>query len=191
MWRALYESHEATRALGNDQPDVLLRQRIKELVRLKHCNLRFPGKLTYKTETAHGREEIWVKGAEAGSMGEPIPLDGLPSLRDARLSLAATLDKRNGYLRSFTVRLEGTAPGDRPLLISVEMDEKPMSNGACGHPLIHCHVGPDHAATPELRLPMPPVKPWDALDWVLAQVVPGWEPAPWASVLPPPKKIER
>ena len=191
MWRALYESHEAIRELGNDQPDVLLRARIKELVRLKHCDLRFLGKLTYKTETAHGREEIWVKGAQSGSMGEPIPLDGLPALQNARLSLAATLDLRRRYLRAFTVRLEGEALGDRPLLISVEMDEKPMGNGASGHPLIHCHVGPDHAAAPEIRVPMPPVKPWDALDWVLAQVVPDWEPAPWASVLPPPKKNER
>ena len=50
--------------------------------------------------------------------------------------------------------------------------------------LNHCHVGPDHTANPEIRVPMPPMKPWEALDRVLSQVVPDWEPAPWGDVTP-------
>jgi hypothetical protein len=28
-------------------------------------------------------------------------------------------------------------------------------------------------------VPLPALRPEDALDWLLAMVVPGWEPAPW------------
>lgn len=180
MWSELHEAHEASRALGSHDVASELRARIKELVKRKHCDGRFTGKVDYKKNGARGKKEIWVKGAE-GSMGDSIPLEGLEDLSPARLSMGAIVD--GAKVDKFTIRLEGTTTADqRPWMASVEMDSEPMGSGACGHPVIHCHVGPDHVATPNVRVAMPALKPWDALDWLLCQVIPDWEPAPWPQV---------
>lgn len=179
MWDALYRSHEAARDVATVDVARMLRERVKGLVARAHCDQRFQGKVTYKQQSARGRREIWVKGGE-DAMGAPIPLEGLPELTDAKLSFAVMLDDRERRVEKFTVRLDGrTRATGQPWLVAVEMDDRPLGSGACGHALIHCHVGPDHVSTPEVRVPCPPMKPWDALDWVLTLVVPGWEPLPW------------
>ena len=38
------------------------------------------------------------------------------------------------------------------------------------------------AAKPKVWVPLPPVGPVAALDWVLSVIVPGWEPAKWSDV---------
>ncbi len=155
-----------------------MRQRVKALVRLGHCDDRYLGKLGKKKNTPRDTTEIWVKGTTEGAFGEAIPLRGLPQLEAARLRLWVIT--RVGRVEKFNVRLEGSAlPTPRPWLVSVELDEGRMGSGACGHALTHCHVGPDHDATPEVRVPCPAMAPWDALDWVLTLVVPDWEPLPW------------
>jgi hypothetical protein len=179
MWTDLYASHEAARALGTQDVANELRTRVKGLVKRKLCDQMFTGKVEYKRNGSRGKKEIWVKGND-GPMGAPIPLAGLPDLPEARLSMAAMVD--GASIEKFTVRLEGTTADDRPWLVSVEMDSEPMGSGACGHPVIHCHVGPDHVAKPEVRVPMPALKPWDALDWVLCQVIEDWEPLAWPQV---------
>ena len=185
MWFRLAETHEETRDVGTFEVDRELRERVKKLVARRHCHARYQGKVEYKRNPERGRQEVWVKGDRAQSMGDPILLEKLPHLRHARLHFAALLDHKMTRINKFTVRLEGTAlPSQEPWLVSVELDEEPMGGGACGHALIHCHVGPSHSSTPEVRVPMPPVKPWDALDWVLTLVIPDWEPAPWPKKKP-------
>ena len=179
MWDALYRQHEAVRDVGNADVAILLRERVKWLVAHDHCDQRYQGKVTYKQQPARGRREIWVKGGE-DAMGAPIPLVGLPELTEARLFFAVMLDARAARVEKFTVRLDGRAHATgQAWLVSVEMDDRQMGSGACGHAIIHCHVGPDHFSTPEVRVPCPAMKPWEALDWVLTLVVPGWEPLPW------------
>jgi hypothetical protein len=179
MWSDLYEAHEAARALGSRDVANELRNRVKELVRRRHCDGKYTGKVDYKKNGARGKKEIWVKGTE-DSMGDRIPLQGLEHLSPAWLSMAAIVD--GATIDKFTVRLEGTTSDHRSWMTSIEMDSEPMGSGACGHPVIHCHVGPDHVAEPNVRVAMPALKPWDALDWLLSLVIPTWEPAPWASV---------
>lgn len=178
---SLAEEHEKARAIGSsDDVASKLRERIKKLVALRHCHARYQGKVDYKKQPERGKQEVWVKGDSDSSMGDAIPLEGLKHLRNARLSLAAMLDHKMTRIDKFTVRLEGVAlPSGQDWLVSVELDDKPMGTGACGHALIHCHIGPSHSSTPEVRAPMPTMKPWDALDWVLTLVLPRWEPAPW------------
>jgi hypothetical protein len=190
MWIELYQRHQENRQVGRARVDIEFRQRIKELVRRKHCEYRFLGKVEYKRNPSSGIQEVWVKG-QGSAMGEPIPLSSLPDLTDAYLSLAAALDYKKTVVQRFTISLQGKAAGDgRPLLISAEIDASPLGSGACGHALIHCHVGPDHTSKPEVRVPMPAITPWDAMDWVLSQVVPDWEPAPWPDVLQEIEKME-
>ncbi len=57
-----------------------------------------------------------------------------------------------------------------------------MGAGACSHAALHCHVGADLDAKPQVRVPLPAVSVVDALDWLIATVVPGWEPAPWSEL---------
>lgn len=179
MWDALYRQHEAARDVGNADVASMLRARVKWLVAQGHCDQRYQGKVSYKQQRPRGRREIWVKGSE-DAMGAPIPLVDLPELTDASLFFAVMLDWGARRVEKFTVRLHGrTLATGLPWLVSVEMDDRPMGSGACGHAIIHCHVGPDHASTPEVRVPCPAMKPWEALDWVLTLVVPGWEPLPW------------
>jgi hypothetical protein len=54
--------------------------------------------------------------------------------------------------------------------------------GACGHAAFHCHIGPTLDAQPKLRVPLPPLRPARALEWMLSQVVPAYEAAPWPAV---------
>jgi hypothetical protein len=72
-----------------------------------------------------------------------------------------------------------TVEEDAPLLISIELDDARMGRGACSHPLLHCHLGRDHEHQPQLRGPFPAMKPWEALDWLLSQIIFDFEPAPW------------
>lgn len=180
MWADLYDRHQEARNVGSVDVATRLRDRIKALAARDHCQDRFQGKLDYKKNPARGKAEIWVKGDTNEPMGDPIPLFGLPELENASLWIGVMLDRQLSRVDKFTVRLQGAAkPSGGPWLVSVELDEKHMGMGACGHAPIHCHVGPDHGATPEVRVPCPPMKPWEALDWVLTLVVPNWEPLPW------------
>lgn len=180
MWAALYDRHQQARNMDTLDVATLLRERLKVLVRLNHCDSRYLGKLSYKRHPVRGRSEIWVKGPKDSPLGAPIPLIGLPELDEAKLWLGAMLTNKGQRLAKFTVRLEGlTKSTGAPWLVSVELDEKHLGLGACGHAPIHCHVGPSHTARPEVRVPCPPMRPWDALDWVLTVVLPDWEPLPW------------
>ena len=96
--------------------------------------------------------------------------------REVVLDLDASRDRLLEPARAHPVVLfllrngDGRPGGDR------------QGSGACGHAAFHCHVGPTLDAEPKVRVPLPPLHPADALDWVLSQVVPGYEPAPWSDV---------
>lgn len=181
MWADLYDQHQIARQVGNVDVATRLRDRLKVLVARDYCEQRFQGKLDYKKNPVQNKAEIWVKGNTDDPLGEPIPLAQLPELEDAKLWIGVMLDRSRQRIDKFTVRLEGTARSSgASWLVSVELDENHMGKGACGHAPIHCHVGPNHTDTPEVRVPCPPMTPWAALDWVLTLVVPDWEPLPWA-----------
>lgn len=183
MWADLYDAHQHSREVpsGTDVA-TRLRERLKFLVGRGHCDQRFQGKLDYKKNPTRGKAEIWVKAAADHPLGEPIPIRNLPALEEGRLWIGVMLDQRRSRVEKFTVRLDGRArTSGLAWLVSVELDERRMGAGACSHAPIHCHVGPDHTAEPQVRVPCPPMRPWDALDWVLTVVLPDWEPLPWVA----------
>lgn len=122
-----------------------------------------------------------------GSHQGVVQLKDTPDLRDLKLTLLALVDTREDRLRQFTAMLEGIRPNDgTPWIAAVHLeddDNRPEGDrkgtGACGHAAWHCHVGPDLSATPKVRVPLPALKPADALRWVLTTIIPAMEPAPW------------
>jgi hypothetical protein len=85
--------------------------------------------------------------------------------------------------------VEGRTLQDAPWCVALHLqnDSGPSGDragsGACGHAAFHCHVGPTLDDEPKMRVLPPPLLPAEALDWVLSQVVPDYEPAPWPSVV--------
>lgn len=178
-WRDLRESQDQGRRLANISVLSVLQVRIKNLVKKKHCGSHWLGKISFKKNPDRGRAIIEVRGEE-GKKTRGIPLEGLPELAEASLNIKVLMNSQMTTLEKYSIRLEGRSENPaRSLLILVELDEQPAGSGACGHALLHCHVGPDHDSKPEIRVPLPSMMPWDALDWVLSQIIPGWEPSPW------------
>ncbi|MCB9744362.1 MAG: hypothetical protein H6741_22070 [Alphaproteobacteria bacterium] len=182
MWVDLYDQHEKARALGTTDPLRELQKRVKVLVHQRRVEQRFLGKLNYKKRekgTGHrGAKEIAVAG-DGTKIGEPIPISNLTNLYDGLLGIWVLVNAADNSLRKFTVCITGKTPDGAAWMASVELDQEPAGSGACGHALFHCHVGPSHSSLPEVRVPVPAIKPWDALDWLLTQVIPDWEPWPW------------
>lgn len=116
-----------------------------------------------------------------------VQLNDTLHLRDVKLTLLALVDTRADRLRQFTAMLEGIRQNDGTswtVAIHLEDDHNRREGdhkgtGACGHAAWHCHVGPDLSATPKVRVPLPALKPADALRWVLTTLIPAMEPAPW------------
>lgn len=50
--------------------------------------------------------------------------------------------------------------------------------GRCSHPLQHAHVGTDPNARFQARVPLYPLLPWEAVDWLLATADARFEPCP-------------
>ncbi len=132
--------------------------------------------------------------AYGATVDGPIALQNLPYLKDARLSIQATLERRGGRLHEFSAAISGLTPLGVAWTAAVHLDnelKRPAKEGwrgdwcgagACSHAILHCHVGPDLSANPKVRVPLPALGPEHALDWLLATVVPHYEPVPWDDV---------
>lgn len=186
IWRELATQHEALRERGYPEVAKELRRRVGQLAVQGHCSPVFQGKLSDKTDDKRSKKvEVMIKGAES-PIGDPIPLLNLPSLTHPKLWIYALLDDRNKRLLKYTVRLDAKWASDElPFTISVELDDRHMGSGACGHPLLHCHMGVDHERRPQFRLPLPALTPWEALDWLITQLHEAHEPAAWTRLAPP------
>jgi hypothetical protein len=183
-WADLYRAHEDLRKLGKVNLRRELGDRIKALVAGGYCDPAYQGKLTDKPRNQQNhRLEVRVAG-DSSPAGDPISLRGPESLLDPALYIYAVADTRARRLLQYTIRLEARwRSDDVPFTVSIELSESPEGSGACGHPLLHCHAGIDHQRTPQFRLPLPPLKPWEALDWLLVQLDKDFEKHPWTGVL--------
>lgn len=188
IWHDLVDQHNALRERGYPEVVKELRRRIARLAARGHCSPMFQGRLSDKTEDKRSkRTEVMIKGSQS-PIGDPIPLLNLPSVEHPKLWLYALLDERDRRLLKFTVRLDAQWASDKvPFTISVELDDRTMGSGACGHPILHCHMGVDHARRPQFRLPLPALTPWEALDWLITQLDEAHEPAPWTA--PPAPRV--
>jgi hypothetical protein len=99
------------------------------------------------------------------------------------------LVRKGDAIRQFDVRATGERENGTPWVVAVHLSNDGAQKGqhgfgACGHAVLHCHVGPDMDAVPKVRVPLPALGPAEALDWVLSQLIPTprFEPAPWAEI---------
>lgn len=95
------------------------------------------------------------------------------------LSVQVIYDRRSAYLVKYTIALRLPAEGPSDWFARVDLDE-PKGVGLCSHSLLHCHIGvnPESPASPNARVPLPWLAPWEALEWVLATWDPSLEPTP-------------
>jgi len=183
-WRALYEQHRELRRRSVDLV-AAVRRRLVTLAERGHCAGTIQGRFTRRDRG--GLREWFIQADGAGADQES--LTALPSLRDARLTVLVLLSRKADHVHQFTAMIEGTTPDNLPWAAAVHLegDQDPdaadrKGSGACGHAALHCHVGPTLDHEPKVRVPLPAIAPADALDWLLATVIPGWEPAPWHEV---------
>jgi hypothetical protein len=185
MWGELYDEHSAIRSVSTDLA-TSVRRRLLALADLGHCARTIQGRFTRRDRGA--LRELYIQPLDGRDEREP--LRALPSLEGARLTVLALVSRRADHVHQFSAMIEGTTPLGLSWAgaVHLEDDRDPVEqdrrgSGACGHAAFHCHVGPTLDAEPKVRVPLPPIGPADAFDWLLAIVVPGWEPAPWAEVI--------
>jgi hypothetical protein len=187
-WLELYRAHREMRLRAGPEATSSIRLRLKDLAARGHCDGTLPSRFTYDKNGPAGLRLWRINGAEQG--GEP--LHDLPTLRDARLTVLLLTGTRRHELHELTIMVEGITPEGSPWCVALHLpddrespghpDGDRQGSGACGHAAFHGHVGPTLDHEPKVRVPLPPLLPADALDWVLSQVVPGYEPAPWPAV---------
>lgn len=185
--------HDQQSRLREGRKDVVdqLKAPLRRLASLKkHCDESLPWFL--KTKQADGRLTVFTQ-PHNGPVG-PVELNELPDLSGARLSIQATLELKTFRIYQFSAAISGKTPVGVDWTVAIHLDNElgtPVANGwrgdwrgdgACCHAILHCHVGPDLDAKPKVRVPFPAVGPEHALDWLLATVIPGFEPMPWTAV---------
>lgn len=180
-WMELHDQHKALRARGGEIAEI--RRVLTTLSERKHIARTIQGRFTY--ERAGNRRDWAIRPPkdptqERGSE----PLLGLKQgIRTANLTLLARTDLSNTTLEKLTVMVAGQSARGTAFVIAAHLDEKHWGDGACSHPLFHCHVGPSLDDVPEVRVPLPALGPVAVLQWALSTVLPGWEPAPWNAVV--------
>ena len=184
-WSALYQEHRNMRSVSAELSGSL-RKRLVALAERGHCARTVQGRFTRRDRG--GLRELYIQSADGADEREP--LTALPMLEDARLTLLALVSRKADQVHQFTAMIEGTAPGGRPWAAAVHLEDDRApgeqdrkGSGACGHAAFHCHVGPTLDDEPKVRVPLPAVGPAGALDWLLSIVIPGWEPAPWPTIV--------
>lgn len=107
-----------------------------------------------------------------------LRLEGMEHLEEAVVGLQVLADERSRALLAYTVSLSGTlrATADH-WMAHVDLTIRPEGAGRCGHPLIHCHVGPDPERKFQARVPVPLLSPEEALLWLVTTVHPPLEPS--------------
>lgn len=179
-WVELYKQHREMRTARHLERQI--RERLIKLAKAGVCANNIRGRFTYSK--SGNLRRLFIAGNNGN--GEPLKLVGI---QDARLAVEATINSRNEHVHAFTSMLTGRT-GARDWAIAIHLDDDlqgPRADGkgtgACGHAVFHCHVGPDLDALPKVRVALPAVGPVAAFDWLLSQIVPNWEPAPWPDVL--------
>lgn len=174
-WRRLAATIDGARSqYGASRLDCgnELRKRIQRLVAAEHCCDRAVAWVSEATGPLHRTEICVSRSADgAGSRHPAVRLNSLARLQDgALLSFLIVIDVRRGAFVGYSVSLEGVGRDDCGAWRSrIELDPHPRGQGLCGHPVLHCHVGgAANERTPEARVPLPWLAPWEALDWLLA-----------------------
>lgn len=168
-------------------------RRVQALAGRGHCSPNAIGWIGKIPGRDH-RKRITFKDAADGRDGRGHPavrLSGLQHLADgALLTFSIETDCRRSTLLSYSVSIQGlcrAALPERPWYSRIDLTEKPVGQGPCGHPALHCHVGGEAETKGHIdpRVPLPWLAPGDALDWLLATTEPRMEP-PFSASVPSP-----
>lgn len=117
--------------------------------------------------------------------GDAISLSSLPvGVHAAELRVLCEINNDRRHLLALDLLIEGLRDDETPFRIAVHLPRHrahggPDGAGPCSHPALHCHVGPDHRSAPQVRVPLPPMRPGALLSWLLCQVYTDLEPEPW------------
>lgn len=181
-WLELYRNHRGLHEKGARSLAEAFRRRFVRLAHANHCDASLPHRFTYKVSS--NRRQWSIRAPEGQAGGEwAEPLAGCRTgVASAKLTVLALTDASVLRLEMLTVMLEVTRSTGANLLVAVHLDDHPLGVGACGHALLHCHVGETMGAQPKVRVPFPNSEPGSVLDWMLTIVLEDWEPAPWEAV---------
>ncbi len=167
VWRVSNaDSQKRQTFSGSDE--TALRKRLRLLAGRGHCEPEAPHRLA---TSLNGRNAL-LEGK--------FPLRNIPQMPLAGLTIELTYNRRTQRLNQSSVVLEGVNADGAGIVVAIHLDPERRGSGACGHALVHCHVGPTWEAVPAVRVPFPSPNPVDALDWILSQLLSDWEPAPWS-----------
>ena len=205
-WVDLYRAHRELRSGMGRNVENDIRQVIRTLSQQRPI---FDGHAHQRFNPIDRDGHLRNVGLGPQGQGEPLRIARLPAnerrevgLKEAHLTLQILLDPRIQHLHMLTVMVECRREDDTAWMIAVHLpdDRKTVPGedrqgfGGCSHAALHCHVGPNFAASPKVRVPLPALSPPNIVEWVLSQVVPiaHFEPAPWPRVLdalaPPPDR---
>ena len=180
IWHNLYERHTKGRSNARKLLTAL-RPVLTDLRSRTGLHQGFPAQWASQLNRESGLEE-WFMAVPGGVVKLPTTseVDGV------RLTLLAMVEPRADHLQRFTAMLEGRrTQDDTAWTVAIHLENDAATGGdrkglgACGHAAWHCHVGPGLGAVPKVRVPLPGLKPADALQWVLTTLVAAMEPAPW------------
>jgi len=186
-WIDLYREHRAARSASGKEWSTHLRKRLIELAKAGHCDATIQGRFTRQKNG--DLEEWFIRGKDADG-SKPEPLKGLSGIETATLDVLLLSDPRTGHIHKLTIAAQGKRKDGSTWVIAVHLPDDRIKDrpdgdrhgsGACGHPALHCHVGPDLKTVPKVRVPLPALDPPSVLDWVLSQIT-GYEPALWSEV---------
>ncbi len=196
-WIELYEQHSALRSNGRGAVHEI-RQVLKRYGEAR--NSIFESDIAQRLQQRNNRSSSAQEYCFADA-GELLATWNHPDwetsghrrihLEDARLHIYIAVNKQD-HIQALNLWITSKKrESAEPLAIAVHLpddhetvktDADRQGDGACGHAALHCHIGPTLDALPKLRVPLPALRPARALEWMLSQVVPAYEAAPWSEV---------
>lgn len=154
--------------------------------RLQQHGNRKTGRLEYRFEATDG-EHLDLCNHPGWESTDHLKIQ----FEEARLTIYVVVDPGD-YIQEINLMLKAyTRRNGQPIAIAVHLPDNRATDrsdgdrqgvGACGHAAMHCHIGPSLEVEPKLRIPFPALRPARVLEWMLSQIVPALEAAPWPEV---------
>ena len=174
-WKQLRAEVEATRHETRREIESSLRRELRRAADHDACARSAPSWLTHRGTDRNWEIYLSTNSDASDGAGGAIRLLDLDWLDDAQLSLRARGDKA---VAEFSFELKGVVrDAKRVWYTRVDLTEEPEGSGLCGHAILHCHVGGDpNAVDNQFRAPLPALRPFEVLQWLLATVAKRLEP---------------
>jgi hypothetical protein len=203
-WAELYDEHSSLRPASGRRSINELREVLRRISELSYTVLDSGAQ--QRLQAFSSRESGFQTVQFIDEQGEELHMYAHPGvdrgeihLVEARLTVQLLIHRASDYLHWLTIMVEGKRRAGGDWVVAVHLpDDRPndkspggerQGHGACGHAVLHAHVGSTMNEEPKVRVPLPRLGAGRILEWVLSQVVPTleFEAAPWTSMSPRPK----